>query len=153
MAESSTRSALSAIPVLHRFLLTNVEPIFAFSGAIYLLFQASEYTSTLSRGIVASLQPNLDFIYTQLLGGWLHFAFTEAVVLRLVDDYRIWRLLCIGMLLSDVAYCHSCAQAVGGWREWLILGHWTKDDWTVAITTWPFVLARLSIVTGIGLNG
>lgn len=151
MAPETKRTASSAIPYIHRFLLLNIEPLFAFSGAIYLMLNAGEYTATLSRGLVPASQAGPEFIYTELLGGWLHFAFTEAVVLRLVDDARIWRLLCMGMLLSDVAYCHSCAQAVGGWRVWLILADWTMNDWTVAVTTWPFVLARLSIVSGIGV--
>lgn len=71
-------------------------------------------------------------------------------MLRLVDDVRTWKLLCMGMLLSDLAYMHSVAQGVGGWAEWVNVLHWTSDDWTVTIMTLPFVLARLVIVLGVG---
>jgi hypothetical protein len=58
----------------------------------------------------------------------------------------------MGMLLSDLAYTHSVAEAVGGWQEWVILQNWTVEDWFVTITTWPFVLTRIAIVLGIGFK-
>ena len=82
----------------------------------------------------------------------MFISFTEAIIFRLVDDLKLWRLLCMGILLSDIAYCHSCAEAVGGWGEWVRLANWTMDDWIVTVTTWPFVFARLAIVFGIGLE-
>lgn len=140
------------IPRFWRFLLLNVEPVCAFGGALTLLFNPVMYTSTMTRHAFTSIEPASDFIYTELIGGWLHFAFTEAIVLRLVDDYRVWRLLCMGMLLSDIFYCHSCAQAVGGWAVWLQVGGWTFEEWVVTLTTWPFLIARLAIVSGVGMR-
>lgn len=147
----STRSA-KGIPWFYRFLLLNLEPICALSGAIVLLFQPVPYLSAMTRGSISKFDTSTNFIYTELAGAWFHFAFTEAVVLRLVDDVRVWRLLCASMLLADIAYCHSCAQAVGGWELWLQISMWTTQDWTVAITTWPFVLSRFVIVLGIGIR-
>jgi len=129
-----------------------LEPLFALSGSLLSIFKPGDYLSTMSREAVTSIQPGTDFIYTELAGGWLFFAFTEAVIFRLVDDVRMWRLLCFGMLLSDIAYCHSCAQAVGGWSTWVVLSSWTAADWTVTLTTWPFVLARIAIALGLGLR-
>ena len=80
------------------------------------------------------------------------FAFNEAVVLRLVDDLRVWKLLCWGMLVSDACYCWSCAEAVGGWADWIKVGAWGFDDWVVTVTTLPFVLVRLLLVAGIGVK-
>jgi hypothetical protein len=56
------------------------------------------------------------------------------------------------MLLSDLAYIHSVAEALGGWHEWLQVQNWTAEDWVVTITTYPFVLSRIAIVLGIGLR-
>lgn len=117
-----------------------------------LFFAPTLYTRTMTRHTFTSIDPASEFIYTELLGGWLHFAFTEAVVLRLVDDYRVWRILCVGMLLSDAAYVHSCAQAVGGWGVWGDVGGWTVDEWVVTLSTWPFVVVRLLIVSGVGMR-
>lgn len=146
------QTASATVPSIWRFLLLNVEPLFALGGVVLLLVNPALYTSTMTRHVFASIQPASEFIYTELLGGWLHFAFTEAVVLRLVDDYRVWRLLCAGMLLSDAAYCHSCAQAIGGWGEWVKVGGWSVDEWMVILTTWPFLVARLAILSGVGMR-
>lgn len=85
-------------------------------------------------------------------GSWLYFAFVEAVVMRLFDDVRLWRLLCAGMLLSDAAYCHAIAQGVGGWTAWGDIKAWTREDHTVFWATVPLVLVRILVVFGIGLK-
>lgn len=153
MAPQRSPTASATIPALYRFLLLNVEPVCAFGGVLMLFFAPSVYTGTMTRRAFTSIEPASGFIYTELLGGWLHLAFTEAVVLRSVDDYRVWRLLCMGILLSDAAYVHSVAQALGGWSVWAQLGGWTVEDWTVTVSTWPFVFVRLLIVSGVGMKG
>ena len=146
----SNVSAAATIPRLFRIMLFYLEPLCAVNGAILVLVQPGKYIHVMTRGAVASIGDGTNFIYTELAGGWLHFVFTEAVVLRLVDDLRVWKLLCMGMLLSDVLYCHSCAQALGGWSVWLKVWQWTVEDWVVTVTTWPFMLARIAILLGIG---
>jgi hypothetical protein len=152
MPPTRSQTASASIPVIYRFLLLNIEPFFAFGGVLLLALAPTMYTGTMTRHTLTTIQPASEFIYTELLGGWLHFAFTEGIVLRLVDDYRVWRLLCMGMLLSDAAYVHSCAQAIGGWGVWVQVGGWTVDEWVVTLTTWPFLIARLAIVSGVGMR-
>ena len=154
MAPTSNTKATSssAIPYLYRFALFYLEPLFATGGVLLALTKPENYVSTMTRRVTTSIDPSTNFIYTELAGTWLYFAFTEAVVLRFIDDLRIWRLLCVGMLLSDIAYCHSCAEAVGGWSVWLVVWKWSIDDWTVTMTTWPFLLVRIAIVLGIGVK-
>lgn len=94
----------------------------------------------------------MHFIFTELSGAWLMFAFYEAVVLRALDDVRIWRLLCAGMLLSDVLYAHSCAEALGGWSEWVKVGNWRSEDWAVLVGTAPFLVVRILVVLGLGFK-
>lgn len=146
--------ATTSIPAVYRVLINTLEPLFAFSGAILLLIKPQQYLDSLTRGQGGgAYDPSQQWVYTQLSGGWLLIVFLEAVILRLVDDLRVWRLVCIGILLSDICYTHSCAQALGGWSEWLNVTHWTLEDWTVTITTWPFVLTRVAIVLGFGIRG
>lgn len=149
---SNLQRATTSIPSIYRFLLLNVESLFALGGVFLVLTNPGQYNSSLTHNTLRSIQPNTDFIYTQLAGGWAFIAFTEAVVLRLVDDVKVWRLLCAGILLSDALYTHSLAQALGGWAEWVKVGQWTGEDWLVAATTWPFVLTRVAIVLGIGFR-
>ncbi|KAK3072591.1 hypothetical protein LTR53_006545 [Teratosphaeriaceae sp. CCFEE 6253] len=150
---ASTLKASATVPLLYRVLLLYLEPLFALGGVALILLRPEQYLTTMTRGAVASLgAPQADFIHTQLAGGWLHFAWTEAIMLRLVDDLRVWKLLCMGMLLSDAFYTHSMAQGLGGWGEWVQVAKWTAEDWAVTITTLPFFLVRLCIVLGIGLK-
>lgn len=148
----ASTKATETIPYLYRFLLTNVESIFAFGGVIMCMTNPGFYLSGLTRETITAIQPTTDFIYTQLAGGWLFISFAELVILRFVDDIKVWKLMCAGILLSDALYTHSVAQAVGGWSEWLKFWEWTGQDWGVTVTTWPFVLVRLAIVLGIGLK-
>ncbi|KAJ9134069.1 hypothetical protein NKR19_g8794 [Coniochaeta hoffmannii] len=103
-------SASASLPSIYSFTLTTLEPLFAINGVFLALFKPQSYLSTMTRD-TATVAPDTRFLYTQLAGAWLFFAFVEAVVLRRFDDLRLWRLLCAAMLLSDAAYCHSVAQA------------------------------------------
>ncbi|KAL9534354.1 hypothetical protein SMMN14_02153 [Sphaerulina musiva] len=142
--------ASNVLPSYYRFLLMNVESLFAFGGVIMVLVAPGHYVTALTRESVASIDSATDFVYTQLGGGWMVIVFIEAVIMRLVDDIKVWKLLCMAILLSDALYTHSMAQAVGGWAQWAVLSNWTLNDWVAAITTWPFVLTRVAIVLGIG---
>ncbi|CZT18858.1 uncharacterized protein RCC_04703 [Ramularia collo-cygni] len=151
MANSPTKAS-TTIPYLYRFLLLNVESVFAFGGVIMALTLPGAYLSSLTREAITTVDSSTEFVYTQLAGGWLHIAFCEFFILRLVDDLRVWKLMCMGILLSDALYSHSLAQALGGWSNWAVLAEWTGQDWLVAATTFPFILTRIAIVLGIGLK-
>jgi hypothetical protein len=148
--------ASTSIPYLPRLLLTSIEPVFALGGVLQLLTNPHFYTATLSRSETSSIHPaaqGTSWIYTQLAGGWLLVAYLEAVALRLNDDVRVWRIVCAGILLSDLCYCWGAAQASGGWAEHVKVTEWTGLEWLAAVTTWPFVLVRLGIVGGLWGEG
>ncbi|KAK3939477.1 hypothetical protein QBC46DRAFT_387646 [Diplogelasinospora grovesii] len=144
-------SARAAIPYIYRFIITTLEPLFAVNGAMLSFFWPATYLHTMTRHSQTFSAPT-TFLYTELGGAWLYFAFVEAVVLRMFDDLGLWRVLCMGMILSDLAYCHSCAQAVGGWGAWVVLSDWTVEDWFVFWGTAPFLLVRVLIVLGVGIR-
>ena len=142
--------ASSVLPPIYRFLLMNVESLFAFGGVVMVCVTPGQYVTALTRDSVASIDSATNFIYTQLGGGWMVIVFIEAVIMRLVDDIKVWKLLCMAILLSDALYTHSMAQAVGGYASFFALSKWTLNDWVAAITTYPFILTRIAIVLGIG---
>ncbi|OLN95795.1 hypothetical protein CCHL11_02747 [Colletotrichum chlorophyti] len=144
-------SASAAVPMIYQFIFITLEPIFALLGAVMALHAPHQYLAGMTRD-AQPYAPSTQFLFTQLSGGWLFFAFTEAVVLRLFDDLNLWRVVCVGMLLSDAAYCHGTAQAVGGWQMWLKIEDWTVEDWAVLLSTAPMVLVRIFIVLGVGIR-
>lgn len=150
--EMSPKSpAKASVPYIYRLILLTIEPLFAVMGSALVLVDPSTYLGSITRHSVA-FAPDTTFLYTALGGSWLYFAFVEAVVLRLFDDLALWRVLCLGMLLSDFAFCHSTAQAVGGWSAYVQIGHWTAEDWVAFATTAPMVLTRVLIVLGAGVK-
>ncbi|KAK6412306.1 hypothetical protein LTR95_017987, partial [Oleoguttula sp. CCFEE 5521] len=153
MAPPLATKASTSIPSLYRFLLTNVEPVFALMGILFLLSSPLNYSSMTTRELVTALDPAASFVYTQLAGAWCVIAFVEGILLRQVDDLKVWKLVCMAMLCSDALYTHSMAQAVGGWGVFVDLGKWTGNDWIAAVATVPFVLVRLAIVSGSGVRG
>lgn len=144
-------SAKASVPYLCRLILLTIEPFFALMGSALVLVDPSTYLGSITRHSVP-FAPHTTFLYTSLGGSWLYFAFVEAVVLRLYDDLALWRVLCAGMLLSDFAFCHSTAQAVGGWGVYVKIGDWTLEDWVAFGSTAPMVLTRIVLVLGIGLK-
>ncbi|OQO06563.1 hypothetical protein B0A48_08346 [Cryoendolithus antarcticus] len=152
MAPPLAPKASTTLPYLYQFLLTNVEPVFTLMGILFLLSNPLKYSSMTTRELVTALDPAASFIYTQLAGAWCVIAFAEGVLLRQVDDLKVWKLVCMAMLCSDALYTHSLAQPVGGWGVFVDLGTWTANDWIAALGTVPFVLARLAIVSGVGVR-
>ena len=142
-------SATRTLPFTYRLILTTLEPLAALAGAFMALIEPARYLSTLASPR-PSFDPQTSFLYTELCGAWLYFAFIEAVVLRKIDDLAVWKLLCWGMVLSDICYCHSIAQAVGGWAEWVKVGNWRAEDWVVLASTAPQLLVRILVVLEVG---
>ncbi|PYI09242.1 hypothetical protein BO78DRAFT_459351 [Aspergillus sclerotiicarbonarius CBS 121057] len=140
------------IPFFYRLVITTMEPFFAFCGALQSFLYPTVYMTSMTRGRVSST-PEMDFLHTELGGAWLYFAFVEAVVLRVFDDEQLWRFLCAAMLISDVAWCHSAAQAVGGWGIWSNVSVWSMEDHLMFWTSAPITVMRILIVLGVGLKG
>jgi hypothetical protein len=122
--------ASTSLPLAYRLTLLWLEPLSAVNGALMTFRDPADFAAKITHD-PALYTPANQFLYTQLGGAWLLFAFNEAVVLRCVDDLRVWRLLCWGMLVSDVVYHVSSVQAVGGWEVFSRVGGWNAFDWYV----------------------
>lgn len=143
--------ATAAIPFAYRFALTTMEPLMAFGGVIQALITPQDFLTTMTRSS-ATYDPSTQFIYTELAGAWLMLVFFEVFALRYLDDLRVWRWFCVGILLQDALFAWSVAEAVGGWAVWVDLGAWEASDWLVFWTTAPALVVRILIVLGVGIE-
>jgi hypothetical protein len=148
---SRTISATGSIPFIYRLIITTIEPLMSINGALMALYTPQKYLATMTRD-KAIFAPDTTFLYTELAGAWLYLTFVEAVVMRMFDDLRLWRVLCAGMLLSDVAYHHSAAQAVGSWSLYIDVAQWATMDWAVFLSNVITILPRILIVLGVGIK-
>ncbi|KAK4125583.1 hypothetical protein N657DRAFT_642324 [Parathielavia appendiculata] len=144
-------TASTALPLAYRLTLLVLEPLRALNGAVMTFRAPADYVAHVTHK-PALYSPANQFLYMQLGGAWLLFAFNEAVVLRLVDDLRVWRLLCWGMLVSDIVYHVSSVQAVGGWGEFVRVGEWNTFDWAVFASAVVPMVVRLLVVAGVGVK-
>lgn len=151
MADNTIVPATVAVPFAFRFILTILEPLFALNGTWMCLSNPGSYLATMTRDAFPFTNSE-TFMYTTVGGSWVYFAFIEAIVMRLFDDVRLWRYLCAGILINDAFYCHAIAQAVGGWSVWVDVASWTKDDHVIFWATWPVIIIRVLIVSGLGLK-
>ncbi|KAL2132619.1 hypothetical protein VTI74DRAFT_3583 [Chaetomium olivicolor] len=152
MARSNNHLKASAyLPVLYRLTLLVLEPLSALNGAVMTFRTPRDYVTRITHN-ARLYEPANQFLYTQLGGAWLLFAFNEAVVMWLVDDLRVWKLLCCGMLISDVVYHVSSVQAVGGWEVYRRLGEWNAFDWAVWASAVGPMVVRLLVVFEVGVK-
>ncbi|KKA29973.1 hypothetical protein TD95_002987 [Thielaviopsis punctulata] len=136
-----------AIPRFFRLMLTTIEPLSALNGGLLALYSPAQLTSMVTRSApFPSPSPATAFLYTSLGGAWLFFAVIGAVVLRVLDDVRAWRVLCAAMLVSDVVATMAVVQAVGGWDEWVDVRQWAAEEWAANVVTTGMVAVRVTMV-------
>ncbi|KAK5653950.1 hypothetical protein OQA88_7875 [Cercophora sp. LCS_1] len=131
----SVTKATTTIPYLIRFVFTIWEPLTAINGCYLTIVDPAHLASTyLTRGTL-SYTPASQTLYTQLGGMWLLFAWNEAVIMRVYDDLRLWKLLLVGMLISDALFYQAVAEAAGGWGELLKSEFWILDAFTATVVS------------------
>ncbi|KAI6782901.1 uncharacterized protein J7T54_002060 [Emericellopsis cladophorae] len=173
------------IPLFYRIVLLYIEPLFALNGAFLCLASPSHFLDAVSphhpvantASIVALAAPsslshsssssssssNGDDtlrnvrILTDMLGIMqLVFAFNLAVTLRVAGTQtKIWRVMCAGMLLSDLLHIAVSvreygAGGVGG--QGVGVGAWRLTDWINFGILVGMGVVRLGAVLGIGIH-
>jgi len=166
------------IPLFYRIVLLYIEPLFALNGAFLCLASPSHFLDAVSphhpvangSSIIALAPPapshstsNGDDtlrnvrILTDMLGIMqLVFAFNLAVTLRVAGTQtKIWRVMCAGMLLSDLLHIAVSvreygAGGVGG--QGVGVGAWRLTDWINFGILIGMGVVRMGAVLGIGIH-
>ena len=150
-----------------------LEPLFALGGAYLTYFTPSDYLNSLYpyapfNFLPKTLPPSVTIAMTQLSSCYLHFAFSEVVVLRFaaqkhprhttfdtvlgmewrIIDTKIWRAMVIGMLVSDVGHLWSVRSL--GAKAYYDFAGWNQAS--AMLITYAFVLARLCFLAGVGVK-
>ncbi|USP79869.1 hypothetical protein yc1106_07143 [Curvularia clavata] len=125
-----------------------LEPFFALNGAYKLHSDPKDYFSFMPS--TATYSASSHIICDQLASAYLFFAFTEGVLLRVVNDKRTWRWILFGLLLCDLGHCYAAWCEMGdkvfgaeGWRG--------KDGITNSLNVLPVVI-RTAYLLGIGVR-
>ncbi|KAG9255290.1 uncharacterized protein F5Z01DRAFT_46290 [Emericellopsis atlantica] len=169
------------IPLFYRIVLLYIEPLFALNGAFLCLASPSHFLDAVSphhpvaNASSLALAPSAALshsssshgngddalrnvrILTDMLGIMqLVFAFNLAVTLRVAGTQtKIWRVMCAGMLLSDLLHIAVSvreygAGGVGG--QGVGVGAWRLTDWINFGILIGMGVVRLGAVLGIGIH-
>lgn len=126
---SSVDPRISKINPIYRIFLLYIEPVLALSGAYLAFFKPAKFIfstapSSISSPFItlASHDPVIKFLSTDIAALYVLFTINEAVVLRLTRDYSVWKAVVFAMLVCDVGHLWGVYEAdpmgslnVGGW--------------------------------------
>ncbi|CAM1508423.1 Fc.00g052710.m01.CDS01 [Cosmosporella sp. VM-42] len=140
------------IPIYYRIPLTIIEPPLALAGALMLHFTPDAFLTSMTPAAASPEALRSVRILTDQLGIFeLIFAFNCAIVLRCTRDPRVWRVMCAGMLLSDVLHTGASVRELG-WAVTLSPASWRSEEWINFGVLGVMGLVRLGVVLGIGLG-
>jgi hypothetical protein len=143
------------IPLYYTIPLLYIEPLCALNGAYLLAASPSAFLDAVSPHHAApppddSLR-SFRIVTDMLAIMQLVFAFNLAVVLRAAAGHpRVWRVVCAGMLLSDVLHIAVSVREFG-LEGSLAVWAWRVSDWLNFGMLWGIGLLRVGIVMGWGM--
>ena len=148
-----TTIMMDTIPLAYRLLFLYIEPLAAFFGVFVNLFDPIRYLQSLSPTATPSFySPTFQPIFDQVAAHLVLFAWTQAAVLRSMDDILSWKRILFGMLLCDLVHLFASYRVLGPgvffdqrrwrWEEWINLGILYRSRGL-----------RLAFCLGIGLPG
>lgn len=160
------------IPFGYRLILLYIEPLLALNGACMLLFSPTSFLASMTprydpnatvnaSGILYSSLPEtvsavdalaaVRVLTDQLAIMQIVFAFNLGVALRFIRDRTVWRVLCFGMLMSDVLHIAASVRELSC-QDALDPALWRGADWANFVILGGAGLVRLAIVLGIGVG-
>jgi hypothetical protein len=137
------------IPWFYRLWHLYLEPVFALGGVYHLHWVPLEYLSFMPS--TTSYHAGSQIVYDQLASAYLLFAFIEGVLLRVVDDIRVWKYIVFGLALCDAGHCYAAWCEMGTsmvLSPWL----WSQKDVVTNILNAVPLLTRVAFLLGVGLG-
>lgn len=148
------------IPLIYRILMLYVEPFFAANAAYLLTCKPAKFMDAVSPHHPLPSSPSepastdsVRLLTDMLAAVYLVFAFNLAVVLRVAGrDRRMWRVMCAGMLLSDLTHIAATVREFGGLVAMADLSAWRSLDWVNICILLGMGTSRACVVLGVGLG-
>lgn len=136
------------LPLIYRVSLLYVEPCVALSGVYLALFDPVYLLRVIAP--TATYDATMSMLFEQLAGSWLSLTFVLAVLCRRVTDPKIFRLVILAALISDVSNCVSIVRTLG-LSSFSSPAGLRLDDWTNICSSFPPVAVKVALLLGIGI--
>lgn len=138
------------IPFFYRLWHLYLEPVFALGGVYHLHFVPREYHEFMPA--TTSYNASSQIVYNQLASAYLLFAFIEGVLLRVVDDMRVWKYIVFGLALCDAGHCYAAWCEMG--TVWMFNPMlWSQKDTVTNVLNWLPLLTRICVLLDVGMTG
>ena len=149
---SKQPSDLARLPAFYRLVFLYLEPISICAGAVEAFFFQSAYLSLTHAPSAPALVPvSTSIVLTQLANLYLGLGLTEALILRVTSEYRVWRALITVLLIADVGHLYSVLP-LGFSRAFLQWWNWNAIDWGNVGWVYFLALTRICMLLGIGFG-
>lgn len=144
---TGTVPASAAVPVFYRVFFRYFDPVVALYGVYVNIISPSTAIPQVAPGSV--YDPNQVFFFYQCGGLAITVAFITATVHRFSEDLKVWRLLQLGLLLSDVVALVGIYLSFSRQGR-LAPSSWTSDDQGIATSYGGITAIRLSFLLNVG---
>ncbi|KAF3929432.1 hypothetical protein AA313_de0202929 [Arthrobotrys entomopaga] len=133
--------------LIYRLLFFYLEPISALGGAYLTHFHPQKYYTIVLPDFhpPLTITTELQLALTNLASSYVYFTIMEAVLLRVTNDRRVWRVAIVGMLVNDFIHLWGLYVARGGGLGWE-LGRY--GDWETWVPTYFPIAVRMAFLMG-----
>ena len=100
------------LPLFYRIIFLYIEPLAVTSGALQSFFTPAKFIHFLQPTPIA-VPKELQIVFSYLSATYLLLAWMEAVVLRCTSDQEVWKMIQLGIFLSDVFHLYASVVALG----------------------------------------
>lgn len=138
------------IPLFYRVVFLYIEPVAVTSGALQSFFTPAKFIHFLQPTPTA-VPKELQIIFSYLSATYLLLAWNEAVVLRCTSSQEVWKMIQLGIFLSDALHLYASVVALGlnrfcDPRKWRV-----EDRINIGLIAGNGIV-RLLFILGVGLG-
>jgi hypothetical protein len=111
-----------------------IEPFLALNGAILAIFSPKAFLDSVlplstSKAPEAETTPFLRYLLVYIGSLYLFVAYLKVVLLRNQSDTRIWRIVVVGLILSDLGHLGAIQILLPGFEIYWNVPLWRVEDW------------------------
>lgn len=144
-----------SISIIYRIYFLWFEPLAAFVGAIAGFINPTQIIvgttpTALFPAASAPVTPLSKMLVAQVCSLYLLFAWNQAIVLRVAKDLAVWRVLLMGMVLSDVGHLYALYTADP--VAFVDVASWRGTDWINEGTLVLGLALRIVFLAGFGVQ-
>lgn len=144
--------ASNEIALYYRVIFLFIEPLFARFGAICAGLYPGHYLAMTEHlpSSIGILPLGIHVSLRQLANMYLLFALNEALVLRVTNDQRVWRMLLLNLAIADIGHLISVAPlGVGIYCD---VARWNSMDWGNVPFVYLGLTSRVCFLMGWGVK-